>query len=78
MIKAFARPMGIPEAVEFTGLSKNYLYKLIHLGKIPCYKPLGKKIFFKQEELEAFIFRGKQSADFELSAAADQLVNGGR
>jgi excisionase family DNA binding protein len=69
------KPMGIVEAAEFTGLSKTYLYKLIHLGKIPCYKPTGGKVFFKREELTAFVFRGRHAADFELLEQADNILN---
>lgn len=59
--KAFS----VNEAAVFTGLSKNYLYKLVHQKKIPYYKPLGGRVFFKQDELEAFIFRNRQAADYE-------------
>jgi excisionase family DNA binding protein len=69
------RPLGIAEAAEFTGLSKNYLYKLIHLGKIPHYKPTGGRVFFKRDELERFVFRGRAAADYELREQADQLLN---
>ena len=57
------------DAVAFTGLKKNYLYKLIYLKKIPFYKPLGGRVFFKQEELEEFIFRNRQPADYEVNHA---------
>jgi len=62
------KALGIDAASELTGLSKNYLYKLIHLRKIPYYKPLGGRVFFKQEELESFIFRNRQDADYEEKA----------
>jgi len=66
--------MNVAEAAEFTGLSKAYIYKLVHLGKIPCYKPWGGRVFFKQNELEQFIFRGRKSADYELLEGADRLL----
>jgi excisionase family DNA binding protein len=72
------KPLGIAEAAEFTGLSKNYLYKLVHLRRIPCYKPTGGKVFFKREELEEFIFRGRNSADYEFAEKADRILNGER
>ena len=71
------KPISVSAAAEFCGLSKTYLYKLIHLGKIPCYKPAGGRVFFKQEELEAFIFRGRKAADYELAEQADSLLIGG-
>jgi excisionase family DNA binding protein len=72
------KPLSITEAAEFLGLKPSYLYKLIHLGRIPHYKPIGKRVFFKREELEAFIFRGRSSADYELLEKADGLLNRGR
>ncbi|MFP3042049.1 helix-turn-helix domain-containing protein [Treponema primitia] len=71
------KPMNLSEAAAYTGLSKTYLYKLIHLKKIPCYKPTGGRVFFKREELDQFIFRGKQSADYELNMLAEQILTGG-
>ena len=70
------KPLSVTEAATYTGLSKTYLYKLIHLKKIPHYKPTGGKVFFKQEELDAFIFRGRVSADYELREQAEQLLTG--
>jgi len=68
------KPMNVSMAADFLGFSKNYIYKLVHLGKIPCYKPEGGKVFFKQEELENFIFRNRVSADYELHEQAEQLL----
>jgi len=59
----------VDDAVAFTGLSKNYIYKLIYQKKIPFYKPMGGRVFFRQEELEGFIFRNRQNADYEKSHA---------
>ena len=76
MEKINQKPLSVKEAMEFTGYSRSYIYKLIHLRKIPCHKPTNGKVFFKQSELENFIFSGKQSADYEMSRAADAILNG--
>jgi excisionase family DNA binding protein len=68
------KPLTITETAAYTGLSKAYLYKLIHLKKIPYYKPTGGKVFFKQEELDSFIFRGRVSANYKLQEQAEQLL----
>ena len=57
----------VDEAATYTGLSRNYIYKLIHLKKIPCYKPLNGKVYFKPDELEEFLYRNRQAADYEGS-----------
>ena len=68
--------LSVDEAAEFIGLKKSYLYKLTHQKRIPHYKPMGGRVFFKREELEAFIFRNRQSADYEISKKAEAMLNG--
>ncbi len=63
------------EAVEFTGYSESYIYKLIHSRKIPYYKPTKGKVFFRQSELEEFLLHRKHSADYEVSNKADEILN---
>jgi excisionase family DNA binding protein len=72
------KPVTIDEAAEFLNFKKSYLYKLICYGKIPCYRPGGKRVFFKQTDLENFVYRNRQSADFELKEQATQLLIGGK
>jgi excisionase family DNA binding protein len=72
----FKEALTVEEASEYTGLSSGTLYLLTHDKRIPFYKPLGKKIYFKRTELDSFMFRNKQSADYEVSAAADAKLNG--
>ena len=43
------------EAVEYSGFKKSYLYKLTADNVVPVYRPQGKKLFFKREELERFL-----------------------
>jgi excisionase family DNA binding protein len=57
--------LSVNEAAAFTGLSPNYIYKLVHLRKLPFYKPLNGRIYFKQTELEDFLFRNRSEADYE-------------
>ena len=72
MLQTQKAALNIDEAAEFTGYRKNYLYKLVHEKRIPHFKPGGLKgrLFFKREDLEAFLFRGRQSADYEEAANA--------
>jgi excisionase family DNA binding protein len=76
MEKTDDKPLGIKDAMELTGYTRSYIYKLIHFGKIPCHKPTGGRIFFKKSELLNFVYRGKKDADYEVSEAADAILNG--
>jgi len=58
--------LSFAEAVELTGFSAGYLYKLTASGVIPHSKPLGKKIFFDKQKLEAFLLRNAISGNEEL------------
>ncbi len=43
------------EAVLYTGFAKSTLYKLTADNVVPVYRPHGKKLFFKREELEYYL-----------------------
>jgi len=51
--------LNLNEACQFLDYSKSYLYKLTHLKKIPHYKPNGKKLYFKKNDLKNWITRNK-------------------
>jgi excisionase family DNA binding protein len=74
----FKEALSVEEASEYTGLSRGTLYVLTHDKRIPFYKPLGGKVYFKRSELDGFMFRNRQSADYEIGGAADALLNGAR
>jgi excisionase family DNA binding protein len=78
MTEATQRPLSIIEAANFLGYKKSYLYNLVHSKKLTAYKPGGKVLFFKQEDLERFAFRNKKTADFELAEQAETILNGAR
>lgn len=50
---------------ELFGFKKNYVYKMIHLKKIPHYKPYGKKVFFKLSEIMEHFNKSKVIAEQE-------------
>lgn len=63
------------EACEFTGLSKTYMYKLTHQGRIPHFKPHGKNIYFNREELERWLLQNPvRTAEQKEREAVDYVV----
>jgi excisionase family DNA binding protein len=78
MTETVRKPLSITEAAQYLGYKKSYLYNLVHHGKLTAYKPGGKVLFFKQEDLERFAFRNKKAADFELAEKADQVLAGNK
>ena len=40
---------------QYLNISPSYLYKLTFQGKIPHYKPTGKKIYFSKKEINNWV-----------------------
>ncbi len=67
--------LNFAEACEFTGLSKTYMYKLTHQGRIPHFKPHGKNIYFNREELERWLLQNPvKTAEQKEREAVDYVV----
>jgi|TARA_R110000751_G_scaffold290424_1_gene397054 excisionase family DNA binding protein len=62
------------EGAKFLSLSKSYLYKLTHLGKIPHYKPTGKNIYFHRSELEQWMLQNKRQSYDEIENIAETFL----
>lgn len=52
--------LSVTELSEYLGFSKAYIYKLVHFGKLPAYKPFGKTLFFDKDKVDK-IFRAKET-----------------
>jgi excisionase family DNA binding protein len=70
--------MTVAEAAEYCGYSKTYMYQLAHQGEVPYHKPMGGRgrTVFKRSELDEFILRRKQDADYEIQDKAAAILNG--
>ncbi|MFD1165228.1 helix-turn-helix domain-containing protein [Sphingobacterium daejeonense] len=45
------------EACNYTGISESYMYKLTSARKIPYFKPYGKLIYFKTQEINEWLLK---------------------
>ncbi len=65
----------ISEAAEFVNLAKPTLYRLVHLRQIPFSKPKGsKRLYFKREDLAAWIQTGRKRTVAEIQEQAADFV----
>ena len=62
------------EAASYLGISKSYLYKLTMRRSIPFYKPEGKLVYFRRDELEAWLCRNRVATQDELDAQAARYI----
>ena len=58
--------MNASEAANYLSMTKGLLYKLTSTHRIPYYKPMGKRIFFKASELDQWVNAGRVPTDQEL------------
>ncbi len=65
----------LEEAVDYTGYSRSYFYKLTSTRKIPYYKPNGKRLFFNREELERWLQQNRIATEAELNEKAQKMQN---
>lgn len=47
--------LSFEEVCAYIGMSKSYVYRLTSKGLIPHYKPLGKQMFFKKDEIDNWL-----------------------
>lgn len=70
--------LGADQAAEFLNISKSHLYKLTFRNRIPFYKPGGKLIYFKREELSEWVKKGRVKTQEELEAEINSLPGRGK
>jgi len=55
-------------------ISASQLYKLTSSKSIPFYKPFGSKLYFKREEIDAYLQQNRSESQRELSDAANAYL----
>ena len=66
--------LNIEEAADFCGLTTRTIYKKTSLGEIPHYKQ-ARKLFFKREELEAWLTEKKGCYKKDIKKNGGKLHN---
>lgn len=61
------------EAADYLKLKPRSLYKYVKAGKIPAYKPGGRKLLFKLSDLNTYAFRNKIGNKHEI---ANEILGG--
>lgn len=71
--------LNMEDVALFTGLSKSYLYKLTCYGNIPHFKPNGKIIYFKRDEIEQWLLKNRIKTNEEIDReSSSYLLIGGK
>ncbi|MBS4709458.1 helix-turn-helix domain-containing protein [Aeromonas caviae] len=62
------------ECAELLGVSVSYVYRLTSERRLPHYKPQGKKIYFRRDELLDWLLSHRISPDAELTEHVTKRV----
>ncbi len=60
----------VQEAADFLGLSSSLIYKLTSKHEIPVYKPNGKTVFIRRDDLNRWIAKNKILSEEEIEEYA--------
>lgn len=66
----------VDDLINYTGLKRSYIYKLVHLGKIPYSKPQGKLLFFDREEIDHWLRQNKSRSKAQIESEALNYIHG--
>lgn len=66
--------LNLEELASYTGYSKSHIYKLTHRNKIPFYKPSGKNLFFKLDEVKEYLLSNRVSSQQEIERQASAYM----
>lgn len=67
-------PIGIEDACKIIGKAKPTVYALVRKRLLPCYKN-GKKLYFFEDELMAWIENGRKKTVHEITAELEASVH---
>jgi len=74
LLLAGRKVLSFAQAVEYTGISASYLYKLTSARVIRHFKPLGKLIYFAREDLDAWMLSRPVMTIKEINQEATNFV----
>ena len=67
--------LNFSEVKLYTNLSECYLYELTSSGGIPCYKPNGKQLYFKKQEIEDWLLSNRKATNIEIDELASSHIS---
>lgn len=66
--------LNFTETCRYLDLSESHLYKLTSQKQIPHYCPQGKRLYFRRDELDAWLQRNKQASSQEIDREASDYI----
>ena len=64
----------VDDLIDYTGYSQKQIYKFTSTRAIPHYKPNGRKLFFKRNEVDNWITQGRIKPMSELDYETQNIA----
>ena len=64
----------VEDLINYTGFSRSYIYKLVHMSILPYSKPNGKTLFFQKNEIDEWLLQNKSSSISQLEQKANSYT----
>lgn len=79
IVKSLSRkPLTFEEALEYLDISESKLYKMTYRNEIPYYKPSGRKVYFKVEDLDRWMLQNRIKPQYEIEDEANEFITENR
>ena len=75
LMKVAKKPLTVEEAMKYLDVSESFIYKATYRNLIPYYQPGGKKIYFKIEDLDNWIYRNRVKSKEELEDETADFIH---
>ena len=78
MTETIDKPLNVKQAAEYLGIATSTLYQMVCRKKIPYSKPNNGYVYFRRQDLDNYLNRGRVAADYEVKETAEKFHNRGR
>jgi excisionase family DNA binding protein len=65
----------VDDVVNYTGFSKSYVYKLVHMNILPYSKPNNRTLFFTKSEIDEWLLQNKSKSISQIQNEAANYTN---
>ncbi|WJS93880.1 helix-turn-helix domain-containing protein [Flavobacterium johnsoniae] len=65
----------VDDVVNYTGFSKSYVYKLVHMNILPYSKPNNRTLFFTKSEIDEWLLQNKSKSISQIQKEATSYTN---
>ena len=66
--------LNLKEACQYLGISTSCIYKMTSQRRIPFYRPGGKRLYFKREDLDQWMLSNRVEAESDIERRAYEYL----